>query len=468
MGAGAVLFPLVAVGLGAHNLKYGLFFVLCVGLVCLVLSRPAIGGWILVGLVPITSGLAPGFPVKNVRVSEALIGLIGLTVLAGTRRRAALRWGLLEWLLLAWGLLWALLAAYNAAVLHQHLTLSQWGTVVGQLQFFLLYRGVRITLREQRDRIVGLVILFAGVIPMTILAIAQELNVGSIRTTLSTITGNVSPLQTHGIIRATGVFGNWAALAGYLMPLFLLLVALTLGGQLRRHRKATLCIAGLMMIGLLLPAEISIIVCTVPGIVYIGARYGRFIKTVRWIAIAAAVCVVVVGPVLISRYDQQFTSVAGSSNSAIQPQTVQFREQVWTQQYLPAIAQRPLTGWGVELPSTIQWPYPESQYIAILIDGGYALLIMYLILLWGMFDRARHAARSPDPMEQALGRALLVCVVSLLLIGAIWPFFSNGGMPQVLWCLFALAEPAVRRLPGLRPGPTTSSTLVPSAGCASA
>ena len=91
---------------------------------------------------------------------------------------------------------------------------------------------------------------------------------------------------------------------------------------------------------------------------------------------------------------------------------------------------------------------------------------MYLILLWAMFDRARNASRSRDPVEQALGRALLVCVVSLVPLGAIWPFFSNGGLPQVLWCLFALAEPAVTRLPvspatRLEPTPDVLGDLLP-------
>jgi hypothetical protein len=123
---------------------------------------------------------------------------------------------------------------------------------------------------------------------------------------------------------------------------------------------------------------------------------------IGWVALAAAISLVVVGPVLGQRLTEQFGVVAGSSKG-FQPQTVNFREQVWSQQYLPAIAKRPLTGYGEQLPASISWPYPESQYIAILIEGGYPMLIMYLVLLWGMFDRSRHAARSPDPFDQALG-----------------------------------------------------------------
>ena len=83
----------------------------------------------LIAAVPPLSGLEPGLITPNVRLSEALIGVIGLTVLLGTRRVAAVKWGVLEWLLLAYGLLWALLAAYDSISLGQHLSLSAWGSV---------------------------------------------------------------------------------------------------------------------------------------------------------------------------------------------------------------------------------------------------------------------------------------------------------------------------------------------------
>jgi O-antigen ligase len=167
--------------------------------------------------------------------------------------------------------------------------------------------------------------------------------------------------------------------------------------------------------------------------------------------VAAAVSLIVVGPVLGNRLTNQFGNVAGSSKSSLEPQTVSFRTEVWTQQYLPAVAQRPLDGYGLQLPSTIAWPYPESQYIALLIEGGYPLLIMYLCLLWGAFDQARRASRSRDPVEQAIGRSLVVTVVSLLVLGVTWPFLSNGGLPQVLWCLFALCGTVGSRLDRAEP-----------------
>ncbi len=453
LGLCAIVLSLIAGALGVHSLIMGIGFVLCIALVCVVLAWPVVGGLVLIALVPSLSGLEPGILVPNVRLSEALIGVVGLTILLATRRVAAVRWGLLEWLLLAYGLLWAALGLYNAVTLGQHLSLSEWGTLIGQLQFFLLYRTVRVTLRTPRLRKAGVTVLLIASAPMALLAILQEANVAGLRLSLWTITGSTSPLESSGIIRATGLYGNWAALAGFLFPIIVVLIALALAGQLKQRRAFTLCLGALMVIGLVLTAELSVIICLILGVFVLGVQYGQFRKMITWFGIAVAVSLCVLGPVIGQRLNNQFGFVAGSARGSLVPQTIAFRETIWTQQYLPAVAERPLEGYGNVLPDTVAWPYPESQYIGLLVEGGYPLLIMYLLLLWGMFDQARRTARLEDPIQRALGRALMVCVVSLVALGVTWPFVSNGGLPQVLWCLFGLAGPVSSRLDRHAPTP---------------
>jgi hypothetical protein len=96
----------------------------------------------------------------------------------------------------------------------------------------------------------------------------------------------------------------------------------------------------------------------------------------------------------------------------------------------------------VVLPGSIRWPYPESQYIALLIDGGLPLLALFGFLAWAMVIESKKAARSRDPVDRAMGEALVIAVISMAIVNVIWPFTSNGGMPQVLWCLLALLPSA--------------------------
>jgi hypothetical protein len=445
LGVGGALAAFVIGAVAAYQLRDGVAVLVGLALVVATLLRPFVGAVTLVALVPVLSGLAPGVPIPYVRVSEVLIGLVGTTLLVSARREEAVPWAALDWLLLAYGGLWAAYGAINGIVLGEHVSLSDWGTVFGQLQFFLLYRGVRVALRTPRERRAALMVLIAISAPVALLAVLQELHFPGIPAFINAITGGVSaPPGT--LARATGPFNNWAVLAGYLLPLLLSLWALSLAGQVQR-RRALWVVAAAALTGLLLTAELSAITCLLIGAVVLAAQYGHKRTALKWLGALALVAVVVAGPFLFTRLNQELSSSAGSSRPAGVPQTLNFRWEVWSGQYFPAIEQRPLTGYGVVLPSSINWVYPESQYVSFLMEGGIPMLALFALLAWAMVERARAAARSSDPLEQALGRSLLVVVVAALVMNAIWPYLSNGGLPQVLWCLFAIASPRPAPLP---------------------
>lgn len=426
--------------LAVTNLKLAIGFVLGVALVVTVLLRPFFGGMILVAGVPVLSGLLAGMPIPHVRVSEALIGAVGVTVIVSARRRDAVAWEPLDWALLVYGLGWLAFSAVNASLLHQSLGLTGWGTALGQLQFFLLYRGVRVALRTTAERRLGMKVLLAASVPVVGLAILQQLHAPGISSFIIAITGGPNQSgATATITRATGPFANWAALAGYVLPVLVVLVAFAFAGVTRRRRRAAFALTTCALLGLLVTAELSALTCIIVGVVVLGVQYGQFRRVLRWMGIAVVVLAVVAGPFLVGRLDQQFGQNAGH-HSAV-PQTIGYRGKVWTGQYIPAIEKRPLAGYGGQLPSSISWPYPESQYIAELIEGGVPMLALFGMLMWAMVAKGRKLSRAPDPYDVAVGRALVIVVVSLIAMDVVWPYVSNGGMPQVLWCMFALVSP---------------------------
>lgn len=432
----------LAGGLGVLNFRYGLAAIAALAVVIVVLLWPYVGGLILVGLVPAVSGLRPGFPIPYVRLSEALIALISVTLLVFTPRQEGLTWGLLDWLLLTYGMAWAFFGVVNAHALGEHLTLSDWGTVFGQLQFFLLYRSLQLVLRTKEERRRALSVLLGASAVVALLAVFQQVGLPGVRSFLYSVTGGTPGAAANQVLRrATGPFDNWAALAGYLLPVLVLVCALGLAGEARHQRKAFIAVAALAAIGLAVTAELSAIVCLLGGVVVLGVQYGHSRRILRWLVIGSVVGAVVLGPFIAQRLTGEFVRTAGSARSSFVPQTIGYRLHIWTGQYLPAIEARPLMGYGVVLPDTVAWPYPESQYISLLIEGGGPLLLLFGYLTWAMIRRARAAARSPDPFDQALGRSLVIIVVALMSMDAIWPYLSNGGMSQVLWCLFALATP---------------------------
>ena len=176
--------------------------------------------------------------------------------------------------------------------------------------------------------------------------------------------------------------------------------------------------------------------------IVLAARYGdgRYRRAVR---LGSVGLLLAAAAFLASRVAGELAASAGSGRIGWVPQTLSFRWSIWTGQYFPAIAGHLLTGYGVVQPTAVRWPYPESQYVAFLVEGGVVMLALFGILAWAMLRACGQARRSTDPLEQALGRALTIATVALLVMNGLWPFLSNGGLPQVLWSLLALAAPGV-------------------------
>ena len=431
-------------------------------IVAAVLIRPVVGAVLLVSAVPLTSGLAPGLPVAHVRVSEILIALVAVTLVLFAQRRHAVPWGTLDWVLLAYGLCWAALGVFASVSLGQHLTLDDWGTVAGQLQFILVYRGVRIAVHSRAERriVVGAAIL--GCTPMAVLAILQEIRTPGVASLIVRLTGGVtagSIQSTGSLLRATGAFQNWASLAGYLLPIVLVLVALAVARIEVRARRWFVAAGLLAAIALAFTVEQSVIICVLVGVAVIVRRLDESGRLSRWVLAGLVVVAAVAAPLVVERIVSELGTSAGTGEVGWIPHTLSFRWSVWTKEYLPAIGARPLSGYGVVLPSSIQWAFPESQYVALLIEGGIPMLVMFGVLVWAMLRATASAARSTDPLDRALGLALSAAVVSMLVVNVVWPFMSNAGLPQVLWGLMAVTVPyGARAATSMRAGWTTAGT----------
>ncbi|MGH9092880.1 MAG: O-antigen ligase family protein, partial [Acidimicrobiales bacterium] len=465
LGVAVGVLALAAGSLAPVHLPDAVALVAAAALVAAVLLRPMVGVLLLVGLVPVTSGLATGFPVPHVRLSEAVIGLVGVTLMASVRRRDAVPWQALDWALLAYGLCWLAFAVVADRSLGEHLGITQWGTVLGQLQFLVVYRAVRVGVRTPSERRLAVGTLVLASAAAAVLGLLQEVRAPGVARFVTTITGGIATGSVAGATshasRATGPFDNWAALAGYLLPIVLVLVACGFARIPVRHRRLFVAAGVLALAALFVTDEQSAILCLLVGVVVLARQYGATRHLGRWVAAVAVVVAAVAGPLLVTRLGRELSASAGTGRVAWVPQTVSFRWTVWVHQYLPAIGARPLSGYGVVLPSSVHWPFPESQYVSFLMEGGLPMLAAFAVLAWAMLDGARRASRSADPLTVALGRALTVAVVSMLVMDAMWPFLSNGGMPQVLWALMALAVPGAVPEGAVLAAPSRASRAAP-------
>lgn len=437
----------------------GVAVALGVGLSLLVLTRPAVGAYLLVALVPITSGMRPGLPIPRLRLSEALIGGIGALILISIDRHEKRPWRLFDWSLLGFAAAWLVLGLIDAAQLHSPLNTTTLDPLLGPLQFVLLFRAVAVGLQSTSERQRALSLVFLASIPVSVLAVLQQLRLNSINHLIAYLTGG-SIFQTaayHVFRRATGPFDHWTPLAGYLTVILVIGVACLVEDVplpiSRRVLSAVLLLDGL---GLLFSAEISALGGVVLAALLIGRWSAKRAHVGKLLLVGLVVVGLLGGAYFATRLQTEFATHAGGARPSFVPQTIAYRFEVWDHQYIPAIIERPLLGYGELLPVSITWPFPESQYIDDLIVGGVPVLLLFSGAMLALYFMGRDASsRGTDDDDEAsvlsaLGLGIAALAVVLVAMDAVFPYLTSGGLPQPLFVvagLLASCRPASDMLP---------------------
>jgi hypothetical protein len=424
----------------------------------LVLSRPLVGAYLLVAVVPVVSGLRRDLPVPGLRVSELVIAGLAALLLLTVETRRARPWTLLDWLALAYCA--ATLVIGGFALLSRGATIGfeQISTLAGPFQFLLLYRAVLAVVRTEVQRRRALALLLIASIPVSVLALLQYAGVGGVDAVLNSATGAeglVLHTEEVGIEhRTTGVFPHWQMLAGYLF----VIVVVGLGAVLAPGRAplprllvgaiTLLALAAMISTGTFVTAFGALAVALL-----LGAWYRRLGRLLAGLGVLACGVAATFGSLISERVAFAFVSAPGTDRAALVPQSVAYRLDLWTDELLPAIAGRWLTGWGPDLPSSLSFEYTESMYLTLLFRGGVPLLLIYAGLMLALAGAAwRLARRGPRPLDALLGRVVVALVALLAILHLLEPYFATTGLPHLIWLLAALVisaqhdpEPALPR-----------------------
>jgi hypothetical protein len=436
LAVGVVAMVVVAAGAGLSPL-IGAGLVVAIALAFAVALNETLGLVLLAVLVPATAGLAKGVPLPGIRLSQAVAGAVGAILLLSARR--VVRWTVLDWLALLYAVATLVLGGWDQLHGSKHFGLGQVELLLGPFQFLLLYRATALTAHTpERRRLVLRIVLWASV-PVALLAIGQQFNFPGVRSLLVSLTHNdvYAPGQTA---RVTGPFPLWHNLAGYLFMVLLIIAALLIrrvSGVL--SRAVLIGIAVVDAVALLETLSIAPIIGVVAGVAILGIWHRGLGRVMVALVAVLAIGLVVFGGRIDARYTSEFSQSPGEARSAVVPQTVQYRFDLWTNQLLPLLKGHVLTGYGPDLPAQLQnFPFTESLYISLLYKGGVILLIVWIALFTAMALAAVKSSRDRDPLQQALGAAVLAAIVCLVFMQALESDFTDDGMPQVLWMLLGL------------------------------
>ena len=451
--AGLVFGSLVVGVAAGRGLAPGLAAIVAVGALLWAVRNPTQGAFAIVAIVPVVSGLRRGLPVPGFRLGELLA--VGYAVLLlSTAGRANWRsWRAFDWVALAYVVATFTLGLYDTWHRGDQLTGADLGQLIGPLQFFLLYRAIMVALPRRVDRLRALDWLLRASIAVSVVTYLQAARVPGVNELLVWLTGqDYSGRLAWAIPRANGPFPHWTMLAGYMFAIVLLCVALLLGGARGRRRRLALATLVTSSISLVLTVTLAPMIGALLGSLALAWWYRRSGRMLAWVAVGCAVAVVAFAPLLSRRTDDQFQAASSSNASySLVPHTVSSRVGFWTDQYLPALQGRWVTGYGPQIPPEVTWKYTESVYIGLLLRGGLPLLAIYGLMTWALVLVALEVARRPvrpgpiragpderRALEQALARGTVVLLAVLAVTQLIAPLFLTTGLPHVWWILAAL------------------------------
>lgn len=402
---------------------------------------PALAALSLVAVVPAVSGLRRGLPVPGFRLSELLIAGGSVLILLAADRRRAVRWRAFDWLALAYVIATAALGAADLISRGEGFSADSLGTLAGPLQFFLLYRAVVVALPMAEDRRRALAVVLVASVPVALLALLQQFDLAGVRSLMVHATGTdiyLQQIQNGETPRATGPFPHWHQLGGYLLLVVLLGVGLLLAGSGRvLRRRWLIAIVVVDVAALVQTVTIAAIFGAVGGVLLLG-YWLRRPRPVLWgILVAALLAAVVAGPAIRQRFDQQWVKPPGAEGSALIPSTIDFRWQVWNEQYFPVLHGRWLTGYGPNPPPT-RFEFADSLYITLILRGGLILLAVYAAMMVALWALARAAIGDADPERRVVAAVVAATVLLLVFIHVIEPYFLDSGAPHVLWALTGL------------------------------
>ena len=315
------------------------------------------------------------------------------------------------------------------------------------------------TARTPERRRAALRLMLWASVPVAVLAIGQQFNFPGVRSLLVTLTQNDVYSATNSTARVTGPFPLWHNLAGYLLLYLFTIAALLLRGVPDVMRRGFLiAIAVIDTIALIETLSLAPIIALVAGVAILGIYYKGVSRVMVGPAVVVVAGLLVFGARIDARFSPEYGRAPGTQGSALVPQTIQHRFDLWSTELIPALKGHVTTGFGPSLPPQFaNFPYTESLYINLLYRGGVVLVAIFLALAVAMVAAGIRARRDRDPLQQALGPTIVLGVVTLLVIGLIESYFTDDGPPQVLWMLLGLlAFRDALPLPPTRTGCTTA------------
>ncbi len=409
-----------------------------------IISPPR-GSWLLVGALSGLSASVVGVPsvIPSVGLRPwHILAIAALFVAVGASKNSPgiLRLSWLDLSLLGYAAVCILAEIYNASELEYPIDV---GTVLSPLYYLIGYYAARITIESRVSAGVFLGAFAAVSIPMSVVSLGQLGSAEVSRAVLAIAPGPglEARIEDGRLIRATGFVGHWTGLGFYFCAclaaacMATLLLAPT--GRIPWILKGAIVFA---FLGALSSLTLSVLTTAILIILGLLAVRGLKVSTLWSVGAVTVIAYLKFGEYFEDRIDQQTAARLEYLPSWV-PNTLAYRWRIWTEQTIPVIQERLLTGWGSNLysgrdrPRILVWHSPESQWFGSAISYGIIGAVSLAMVLVATIYYFAYRVRMVEHRYKLPG---LMLIVGSTVASFTVPVFTNRGFPVALWMLLGV------------------------------
>jgi hypothetical protein len=430
----------------AHSAPVGVASVLVCALVVAVIIRPALAGYLLVGITPVVAGIDRG-TIPLLRPGEALALLLGgalmmrglLRLRAGAWVRPRIHPVEIAIVLMAvtnsvTPLLWMLARAQPISQDDLLYALVMW-------KFLGVYVIVRasVTTGEQVHRCLWIALAVGALV--AVVAVLQSLNLFGVPGLIATYYSPFGYTNIAQNARGSSTLGLPAATAD--LMIYDLAIAAGLAICLRRHRLVLNALSALFVAGALSAGEFSSALGLLVGVCGIAAvaNYPRLV----WLFVpAGGVAVIALWPVIAKRLSG-FDSVSGlpvSWTGRLNNLNNYFWPKLFSD-WNVLLGVRPAARVPVASQGT-GYVWIESGYAWLLWGGGIPLAAAFVFLVWVVLRFAWREARRAEGAVSVAALAVFVATSVITVLMIFDPHVTYRGAAEAYFVLLALAGVAWR------------------------
>jgi len=312
-------------------------------------------------------------------------------------------------------------------------------TLLGPLQYYLVYRIVVATITSERQIAIALKLSFVASIAVSVIGILEKI----VHPVMIFIVTYYPPIAWKSSVpvpldevRITSTMGGYTPLASYLTAtLIVVLVCSTVQKGLKISPL-------LLATTLLLDSMALLLTGTFAG--FLGLAVGAAVvfmllrRLPKWIIIAL---VGIALPALIfqSFFSARFSGwLGGGSDQGLFP-TFGYRIMLWKNIFFPAISQHFLFGAGPAPAALNAWPTEETQYLGLLLRGGLPYFFSYFLLMGvAMATCWRRIKTKSNDLVRKVAIATLAILVAINVMNVSSLYFTYPGITQTLFMLLAI------------------------------